>query len=399
MTAVQSVRRHQKAARSRRGRWLRGLGWTLLVLALLFYGGGGWYFSEQLRTDLLASKPHQPEYRATVAEIGTDTVTLTQGDPADGELFNPGHYGLNWENGYGTVDEIINRTESQVTRRFTPLGGESLSAGTAVDVDFWVYPEDFRQAVDLDFEDVEYPSPLGPMDAVFVSGSSDTWVVAVHGRNASPRETLRIAQPLSAAGYPILAITHRNDRDQPADPSGFLQFGATEWEDVEGAVEYAVAQGANRIVLVGLSSGAAAAFSFVEKSGLADRVSGIVFDSPNIDIGATVTYGASQRKLPLIGLPVPSSLAWAAKTISSVRFGVDWGDLDYISRADRLNAPVLVIHGTGDASVPIATSRRLAESRPDLVTLVEFEGAAHVQSWNADPGRYEETVLTFINGL
>jgi alpha-beta hydrolase superfamily lysophospholipase len=375
------------------------LGWTVLTMAVVFYGGGGWYFSDQLRTDLLVPKPHQPEYRATVAGIGTDTVVLTQGNPADGELFNTGYYGLTWEGGYGQVDEIVGQTENQVTRRFALLGGDAPSVGTSVDVDPWVYPEDYRSAVDLDLEDVEYQSPLGPMDAVFVPGSSDTWVVAVHGRNATPRETLRLAKPLSELGYPILAITHRNDRDQPGDPSGFLQFGVTEWEDLEGAVEYAVTHGADRVVLVGLSTGAAAAMSFLEQSELADRVSGVVFDAPNIDIGATVTYNAIQRKLPLIGLPVPSSLGWAAKTISSVRFGVDWGAIDYVSRADELDAPLLVFHGIEDPSVPIETSRELAAKRPDLVTLVEFEGAKHVQSWNADPNRYEEAVVAFVNGL
>ena len=139
--------------------------------------------------------------------------------------------------------------------------------------------------------------------------------------------------------------------------------------------------------------------SFLENSDLANSVAGVVLDGPNIDFGATVTHSAARRKLPLIGLPVPSSLAWVAKTIGSFRFGVDWAAIDYISRADNLKTPILVLHGVEDPSVPIETSRELAEMRPDLVTLVEFEGAKHIQSWNVDQERYREAVLTFVDGL
>jgi len=49
--------------------------------------------------------------------------------------------------------------------------------------------------------------------------------------------------------------------------------------------------------------------------------------------------------------------------------------------------------------VPIETSRELAVQQPDLVTLVGFEGAKHVQSWNLDPARYGDAVVDFVEGL
>ncbi len=60
------------------------------------------------------------------------------------------------------------------------------------------------------------------------------------------------------------------------------------------------------------------------------------------------------------------------------------------------DAPILILHGTEDLSVPIETSRALASARPDLVTLVEFEGAKHVQSWNADPEKYATVLEGFV---
>lgn len=76
-----------------------------------------------------------------------------------------------------------------------------------------------------------------------------------------------------------------------------------------------------------------------------------------------------------------------------------WEAIDYGSRADQLDIPILIFHGTEDQSVPIETSRDLAEARPDLVTLVEFEGAEHVGSWNVDQERYEEELELFLKGL
>ncbi|MEN8114810.1 MAG: alpha/beta hydrolase, partial [Actinomycetota bacterium] len=72
-----------------------------------------------------------------------------------------------------------------------------------------------------------------------------------------------------------------------------------------------------------------------------------------------------------------------------------WDDLDYIDRAEGLAVPILVFHGTDDDSVPIELSRRLAETRPDLVTKVET-GAAHVLSWNVDPAAYEQHIAEFL---
>ena len=178
----------ESSQRSRR--WPRILLWSLLILVVAFHAAGGWYFSDQLRVDGFEVRPHEREFRATIAEVGPDSVVIVQGDPADGELFSEGELGLVWDGGYGTVETILDRNESQATRSFTHLGGDLPEAGTAVDVDPWIYPDDFATATSMPVESVTYVSPLGEMDAVLIRGTSDTWAVLVHGKNASPRETL-----------------------------------------------------------------------------------------------------------------------------------------------------------------------------------------------------------------
>jgi fermentation-respiration switch protein FrsA (DUF1100 family) len=60
--------------------------------------------------------------------------------------------------------------------------------------------------------------------------------------------------------------------------------------------------------------------------------------------------------------------------------------------------PVLVFHGTEDLTIPLETSRQLAEQRSDLVRFVAVEGAGHVESYNADPASYRLSVLDFLAG-
>jgi pimeloyl-ACP methyl ester carboxylesterase len=341
--------------------------WVIAGLLVLFYIGGGWYLSELLRAGGFVVKPHQREYRATVGGIeGIEGAeTISHGELADAERIKSGLLGLVWQGGYGTIDHIIDISSTEATGDFVLLGGDPPTVGTKVDVDLWVAPDQYGSLFSSPIEAIVYQSPLGEMDADLIPGSSDTWAILVHGKNANRRETVRLGLDLSNAGYPMLAITHRNDRDQPADPSGFHRYGVTEWEDLEGAVQYALDNGADRVVLGGLSTGGAVILSFLEKSRLSDRVAGVVLDSPNIDFGATVAYNASQRKLPLVWLKITSSLTWVGKAIASIRFGVHWHDIAYASRAESLQAPVLVIHGTEDPAVPVTTSRQFAAARPD----------------------------------
>lgn len=189
-------------------------------------------------------------------------------------------------------------------------------------------------------------------------------------------------------------ISYRNDEGAAADPSGYYQYGVSEWRDLEAALASAAESGAGDVVLYGYSTGAAVAMAYMERVPNS-AVIGAVFDSPNIDFATTVDYNAAARDLPFVGLPVPGSLAWAARTITAIRIDIDWDAIDYIDRVDRLAVPVLVFHGTDDSSVPIETSRRLAEAS-NLVELVEVEGAEHVQSWNAGPEDYQRRVLEGI---
>ncbi|MEA3510739.1 MAG: alpha/beta hydrolase, partial [Actinomycetota bacterium] len=326
--------------------------------------------------------------------IEDDTITLIPvGDATDPTL--EGVYGLKWDGGYGQISEISSASDTGVVRTFTLLEGTQPAPGTEMDVMGWAWPSDPRRAFGYDYTTMQYLSELGPMEAWFVPGSTDRWAIFVHGKGVDQREGLRMLPSLHDADMPSMLITYRNDIGQPEDPSGLYRYGQTEWRDLEDAIEYARGQGAESFILIGMSTGAAIVTSFLYESDLASLVDGVIFDSPNIDFGQVIDVEASRRSLPVIGLPIPATLTWTAKSIAALQMEVSWNDLDYVDRADDLAIPLLVFHGTEDNSVPIELSRRLAEARPDLVALVETD-AGHVLSWNVDPVVYERHVAGFL---
>jgi hypothetical protein len=252
---------------------------------------------------------------------------------------------------------------------------------------------------DYEIEEVSYTSPLGEMDAWYLPATGSTWVVHVHGKGATPAEAEPLFAPLQDAGYPQLSITYRNDEGQPQDPSGYYQYGATEWEDVSAATDYALANGAEGLVLSGFSTGAAHAMSFLSRQPR-EVVLGTLMDAPNVDFGQTVDYAASQRELPLIPANVPPTLSATAKFITSLRIGVNWKSIDYIADAERaIRQPVLIHHGTEDLSVPLEESLALVETNPGLIRLIQVEGAGHIESYDVDRQKYIDEVLGFMQSL
>ena len=364
---------------------------VLTVIAILVVGG--WVVADILKNDGLLPDHEEPQLDMVVAAIGDGQVTLrvTPDTSEDGPWIRGGIWGLKSAAGYGQVGAILGISDQHVVREHFPLTG-NLRDGEMVRVESAAFPRDPREAFGLPFEDVSFSSPLGDFDAWFVDGSSTTWAILVHGKGSKRTEALRILPTVVDSGHPSFIITYRNDEGAPADPDGYYQYGQTEWEDLEGAATYAIDHGADQLILVGYSMGGAIVANFLYQSPLSKRVRGVILDAPMTDFNATVDLGASERSLP-------GPFVALAKSIASLRFGIDWGSLNYLGRADELDVPVLLFHGDEDDVVPIETSNALAKARPDLVEYVRVAGAPHVGAWNVDRDRYEAAVSDFLRGL
>src|SRR3954452_620819 len=399
---VGSPERPPRPHRVRR-RWRRRL-LTLLavlvVLTLLLLGGGGWYYAGEIGSDALTAD-HRAEpqrYDLVVDAVDGNSVVLRRtGDrPADDRLDSGGTYGLVWPGGSGVLTgQPVREVGGAVHRTLATTTGSRPARGTraALDGNVWADP---HQAYGVDFQDVSYPCAGGQCPAWYIPGRSSTWWIAVHGKGASRAEPLRAMGGAVDARISVLDIGYRNDPDAPADPSGRYGYGATEWRDLEAAVGFARDPGAQEVVLFGSSMGGAIVASFLEHSRQAHLVTGVVLYSPALDLRATVEYGATQRRLPVIGTGIPDALTSVAEEFAARRYDLDWKAVDYLP-GDWVRMPVLLFHGTDDDTVPIATSDELYSAHPNLVREVRVRGAGHVQSWNVDPDGYRKALNDFLS--
>lgn len=384
---------------ARHRRPLRGLFWfvavAVVVLALV-HAAGGIYFAGRINSGALASNPGQPMPAfddVRVVKVTSSTVTLRRGADAGDNFAAAATYGLAWEGGTGTVGLPTVNKDGTVTRPLTVLQGTPPfpRQGAALERSVWMGdpPQAFPLAK-MDISVAGLPAwyfPAGP-------GAVGTVAIYVHGQNGNRNNALRFASAAVPAGTPVLAITYRNDVGAPKDPSGRLQYGRTEWRDLEAAVDWALQQGARHVVLVGESMGGAVVASFLERSPRRNVVSGIILDAPMLSLSAVVENGAST------GLPgdraVPASVVWAAKEIAAKRYDVDWKAVDYLDDTDWLRIRALVMHGSADTRVPLSVSQQLQRAKPQLVRLEAFPGAEHTEAWNTDTDRYTALVREYL---
>jgi pimeloyl-ACP methyl ester carboxylesterase len=367
---------------------------VVVVLALLLLGGG-WYFAGQINADGLQVDPSHVGRDLTVTAVTGTSITLRErGSRVDG-LHTPGVYGVQWATGFGQVSGGAGKGR-EVRRSFTVLTGTPPSVGDTAGLTQDAFPDAPSVALGVPVREVVFASSAGSFPAWWVPGRSTTWVVLVHGKGASRTEMLRMMRVPVRLGLPSLDITYRNDDRLPLDKSQRYQYGRTEWHDLEAAVSWAQQHGAQHVVLVGASMGGAIVAAFMEHSSRASLVSGLFLDSPLLSFERAVDLGASERDLPLLGWPLPGPLTWTAERIAALRYGIDWKALDYLDDTRWVRVPTLLVHGTGDGTVPVAGSIALAHKRPSLVTFDRVSGVDHVEAWNHDPTGYEDQERHFL---
>jgi pimeloyl-ACP methyl ester carboxylesterase len=385
-----------------RRRGLRVLVGVVLALAVL-YAVAAAAVAFQIRADVFAVRPWPPT-TAEVVDVGGGRITLDNAVEPGPSSWREARYALSWDGGYAELGGPAEVDDTRVTRELEVMRGTEPAPGDTVTLD--------RNLVDAESdeplvatEEVSYPSGRGALTALYAEPApapgaepSTTWAILVHGKGAPPAEMLRMAQATTAAGLPTLSINYRNDPGTSPDPSGRHAFGQTEWRDLEAAVAYARSEGAESVVLGGASMGGGIVAAYLEN---ADRepglVRGVILDAPMLDLPAVVDYGASRVELPM-GLRVPSLLTQSGRQVVALLDGVDWDALSYLDDTSWLQVPALVLHTSGDTTVPVTISRELAEIEPDLVRLEEFDGE-HVEAYNADPERYQAAVTSYLEAL
>ncbi len=386
---------HEANERSPMRRGLAVAGLVILGLLIVVYAAVGWYVSGEI-IDGLMVRTFDPEYATEVLALDNEEITLRVPDETATAADEDAVMGLRWEGGYAQVGPST-ETQGDVQRRsFTLLTGEPPPVGVnVVEFDSFAFPND-PAVLARDVEVVTYPAPLGDMESWFFPGEGTTWLVAVHGRGADRTEFLRLVDATSDLQYPTLLIRYRNDPDSPSTGDSLIRMGQDEYADVAAAVDYALANGASDVVVYGASMGGGLTLSYALEEER-DVVRALILEAPAADLREIVQLRSGEA-LPIGGI-IGDSFLGVGRLVTTLRIGLDFDDVDYIDRADALDMPILLFHGTEDTTVPLAISENLAAARPDLVEFHSISDAEHIRAWNEDPAWYTATLESFLEGV
>jgi hypothetical protein len=394
-------------ARSRRRRaWPWVILFSAIALVGVFYVGGAWYFSGYVYDNGLRAEPYDPTslQGGTIAafdgtgELATVTIVPDQADQEETK-FDDAVVGLAVGESLLVAGPATREDGGAQTRPVIDVIGSAPNVGDRYGLarDVWLDPEQ----AGLEAEDVVISTPDGrqfPAWSIPVEGSTE-WAILAHGTGASRSEMLRMARPLHKAGYNVLVITYTGDVGAPPYDDGVYHFGRTEWQEVQAAVEYADAAGAETIVLGGTSHGGAVMLGFLARGELARKVDGLILDSPASSFDDIVDEAAEYVSLPVVDQPIPESLEDAAKLAVSFRYGVDFSAVDYSGMQGLVEVPLLTFQGVEDRTVPKAVNDRFMREAGARGTYEVVDGADHVLSWNLDPEAYETAITDFTMAL
>jgi len=360
------------------------LGVVALVALTLF--AIAWISSNGIRSGLLLPVSDERPYDIEVVRTPPARLVL-------GSIDRPavdGVWGFETESKYSQLTSLLGRTDAETEWAASPMIGEA-AIGDRGRIDVDAFPEDPTVAFGLGFDEVRAPGDLGPLPAWLVDSRSSTWVIIAHGKGTDRRsQALRMIPALVESGYPVLVVTYRNDDGAPESPTGLRSWGLEEWRDLDAAAGLAEREGAQDYILIGHGLGAEVVSMFLHESDRIGKVRGVVFDSPVLDLEGMLDYGRG---------PVSRSIAEMGQQLARLRFNMEWSELDQVARADQFDVPILAMHGARDEVTPISITEAFAAARPDLVRFVRFEQGGHDDLWNIDSRRYEQEVMSFIDGL
>ncbi|MCS5506872.1 alpha/beta hydrolase family protein [Curtobacterium flaccumfaciens] len=339
-----------------------------------------------------------------VLESDSDSVRL----PITDDTVRPGEYGL-WHDGPGhtTVGPVLEVDEAAgfVRRAVVRTTG---AVSSRVRWSGHVHPD--PAAMDVDWSEVSLPTPVGPAPAWVVRPGPDgavgadpvaarTWAVHVHGIRTTRVTALRTVPAALELGWTSIVPSFRGDGEAPWEGRA-SHLGAREWADVEVALDHAVANGAERLVIVGWSMGATITHELLARSAHRDRLAGIVLVAPALDWAVTVRSQARRAGLPgpVVGAALGAMATPGLCRTVGLRSPVDVRALSWL-RAPRQLPPTLLIHSTGDTTVPFSASQEFADAHPGTVTLAVSEPAEHAWERNVDAVWFDRTITTWASGL
>ena len=199
----------------------------------------------------------------------------------------------------------------------------------------------------------------------------------LHGTFRNLYQNLTKIDALRAAGYSVVAVDYRGWGDSTAIVPTEASITA------DARVAFAELQSRQsdpaRRVIFGHSMGGAVAVRLASTLH-AVRAGGTDY--------AALVLESTFTRLPDIAAQAGfwGRVAAAATTL----------EFDSLSRIGRVDAPLLMLHGTADRTVPVALGRRLRDAAPAGVQWVEIEGGTHSRLHSEAPEIYQQALAQLL---
>jgi fermentation-respiration switch protein FrsA (DUF1100 family) len=206
-------------------------------------------------------------------------------------------------------------------------------------------------------------------------------LVLHHGVGSNRLQMPGLIRDLPLAGYSVLTIDSRAHGESGGET---VSYGLLERQDLRRWVGWLTARPecAQGVYALGLSMGAAIVLQALEGE---PRVKAAAVESPFASF-REIGRDRIHQIIPALGWldrpMVEAALLWA-------RLGrqLDLGAASPYDAAPRIQAPILLIHGTADHNIELRHSESLLP-RLRRARLWKVDGAQHVQCYGRDPARY-----------
>jgi fermentation-respiration switch protein FrsA (DUF1100 family) len=238
--------------------------------------------------------------------------------------------------------------------------------------------------------EVVIQSPGGyPLFGIYfpTEGSNKT-VMIVHGFTYGLYGSVKYMPMFRRRNFNILLVDLRHHgRSGGAN----ITWGVQEKHDLAVWASWVLAQHGKEAVLgtLGESLGGA---TVLQHAAIDPRVAFTIADCPFSSLRGLLTHVLkTDYRLP------PSPLLELGEFWCRVLAGFTFAAASPINSMDKIQTPVLLVHGEEDALVPAEMSRELFEAKTSGVREIHLvAGAGHAEAFTRDPADYEAIVSGFI---
>lgn len=267
---------------------------------------------------------------------------------------------------YGTVEQRL-KTESHLEIATLPFTKTELKTDDQKTIETIVYHN---------------PKPSGKV------------IVLSHGIKQNAYAMLTFFKMYDALGFDIVSFSYRN---HGASTKGVTTFGKTETKDLASVVEYAHTIFGEQVQygIHGVSMGAAIMLQYAGQTAEQPRYQFLVSDCSFSDLGKLLQTRLQEDYAAVSFLPLVPS----ASFISEMTGRFDFYDISPRNDVKKIEKPILFVHGTADAYIPIEHVHELYEAKKGKKALLEVEKAAHATSYITNSEAYDKAIDAFLQTI